>query len=297
MKIDRHIGIITALLQSEKVTAPCLAERFEVSKRTISRDIEDICKAGIPIVTTQGAGGGISIAPRFKLDCTLFTPGELRSIMEGLTCLDSVSADKQYRRIMGKLAPPEKRDACIAIDLSGYYKDTLAPKIALIRRAIDDGIQIAFDYYSGSGERRVALEPAMVVFRWSSWYVYGYDGQRQGFRLYKLNRLWELERTNQPFTPREMPSDPPDFDNFFTDQISAVILFESSEKHKLIESYGVNCYQEQKDGKLRFEFTFTNSDYLLGWILSFGDKAELLEPQDLRERLQTALKNALNIYT
>ena len=91
MKIDRLIGIITILLQKDKVTAPELARRFEVSRRTINRDIEDICKAGIPIVTTQGNGGGISISDSYKIDKTLFTHDELQAVFSGLQGIDSVS--------------------------------------------------------------------------------------------------------------------------------------------------------------------------------------------------------------
>ena len=64
MKIDRLIGILSILLQKETVTAPALAEQFEVSRRTISRDIDTLCQAGIPIVTRQGVNGGISIMDR-----------------------------------------------------------------------------------------------------------------------------------------------------------------------------------------------------------------------------------------
>lgn len=71
MKTERLLGIVMVLLQQDKVTAPQLAERFEVSRRTINRDIEDICKAGIPLVTEQGRGGGISILDSYKVDTAL----------------------------------------------------------------------------------------------------------------------------------------------------------------------------------------------------------------------------------
>ncbi len=84
MKINRLIGILSILLQQEKVTAPFLAEKFEVSRRTINRDIEDLCKAGIPLVTTQGANGGISIMEGYKIDSTLLTSADMQAILAGL---------------------------------------------------------------------------------------------------------------------------------------------------------------------------------------------------------------------
>ena len=70
MRLERLIGILTILLQRDKITAPELAERFEVSRRTIQRDVEALCQAGIPIITTQGVGGGISIMESYRMDST-----------------------------------------------------------------------------------------------------------------------------------------------------------------------------------------------------------------------------------
>ena len=103
MKIDRLIGILSVLLQEEKTTAPELAERFEVSRRTINRDIEDLCKAGIPIRTAQGTGGGISIMDGYRMDRTILTSKDMQMILAGLRSLDSVSGSKYYSRLMEKI--------------------------------------------------------------------------------------------------------------------------------------------------------------------------------------------------
>ena len=104
MKLDRLIGILSILLQQEKVTAPELAERFEVSRRTIQRDVEALCRAGIPIVTTQGAGGGISILEGYRVDRTMLTAPEMQAILAGLRSLDSVSGTRRYAQLMEKLS-------------------------------------------------------------------------------------------------------------------------------------------------------------------------------------------------
>ena len=96
MKIDRLIGILSVLLQQERVTAPELSRRFEVSRRTINRDIEDLCRAGIPFVTAQGQNGGISIMEGYRIDRTLLTSGEMQTILAGLQSLDSVSGTRRY---------------------------------------------------------------------------------------------------------------------------------------------------------------------------------------------------------
>ena len=104
MKIDRMIGILSILLQQEKVTASYLAEKFEVSRRTINRDIEALCMAGIPLVTKQGTGGGISIMEGYKLDRTLLNASELQAILAGLYSLDSISQTSRYAMLMEKLS-------------------------------------------------------------------------------------------------------------------------------------------------------------------------------------------------
>ena len=106
MKIDRLIGILAVLQQQKKVTAPYLAEKFEVSRRTINRDIEHICQAGIPLVTTQGQNGGISLMDGFSLDTTVFTEDELQSIFVGLKTLDSVSNNPKSALLAQKFNTP-----------------------------------------------------------------------------------------------------------------------------------------------------------------------------------------------
>ena len=136
MKIDRLIGILSILLQEEKITAPELAKKFEVSRRTINRDIEDLCKSGIPIMTSQGAGGGISIMDGYKMDRTVLTSRDMRMIMAGLRSLDSVSGSQYYGQLMEKLKAGSSDfvsgNESVLIDLSSWNKDSLSPKI--IRR-------------------------------------------------------------------------------------------------------------------------------------------------------------------
>lgn len=299
MKIDRLIGIITVLLQNEKVTAPYLAEKFEVSRRTISRDIEDICKAGIPIVTTQGMNGGITIADGYKIDKTIFTDEELKAIFTGLSSLDTVAQDKRYQNIIDKFCAGKSgfyAASHIMIDLSSHYKNTLAPKIADLQQSIDKSYEIEFVYYNSTGERQVTLDPYLVVFQWSSWYVFGFDHASSDFRLYKLNRLWKLHCTDRCFKLQDIPQEKLNFGSYFTDEIQTVILFDESVKYRLIEEYTEDSFTYLKDGKLRFEFPFTNKEYLLEWVLSFGDKAELLEPQELREELKSRLQKTIEKY-
>ena len=125
MKLDRLIAILSVLLTQEQTTAPELAKRFEVSRRTINRDIEALNRAGIPIVAQQGAGGGIRIMDGFRMDRTALTSGDMQAILAGLRSLDSVSGTNQYRQLMEKISPGSSEllsgDQYIMIDLASWH--------------------------------------------------------------------------------------------------------------------------------------------------------------------------------
>lgn len=297
MKIDRQIGILSILLQRKSATAPYLAEHFEVSRRTINRDIDDLCQAGIPIVTRQGVGGGISIMENYKIDKTLFTNTEMKDILAGLRSLDSVSGTNRYGQLMEKLSAGSSDfmvgDQTVLIDLSSWYKDSLAPKIELIHMAVEKSKEIKFLYYSPKGESIRCIEPYYLIFRWSNWYVWGFCKLKKEFRLFKLNRMDKTRMTEQGFVKRRVPM--PDLDNekIFPGVIKVKALFEKACKWRLVEEFGTGCFQETEDGKLLFQADYTSKEELLTWLFTFRDQVELLEPKEMREQMK---ESAAYIY-
>ena len=300
MKIDRQIGILSVLLQKETVTAPYLADRFEVSRRTINRDIEDLCKAGIPIVTKQGVNGGISIIENYKLDKTLLTQGEIQDILAGLRSLDSVNGTNRYGQLMEKLSVGSSDfmvgNQSILIDLSAWYKASLAPKIELIRTAVDKCRKLEFIYYSPREESVRCIEPYYLVFRWSSWYVWGWCEKRRNFRLFKLNRMDQVKMSEQEFSKRQAPMPELSDERIFPGGIKVRALFEQECKWKLVEDFGTESFRVQPDGKLLFQSDYTNKDTLIAWLLSFGDKVELLEPEEIREEIRAGIERMKKKY-
>ena len=289
MKIDRLIGILSVLLQKETVTAPELAELFEVSRRTINRDIDTLCYAGIPIRTKQGSGGGIYIARGYRIDRTVLTSKDMQTILAGLRSLDSVSGSSYYGQLMEKLQTGSSdllsgKDSML-IDLSSWYKESLAPKIALIEDAIESRHLLRFDYYAPSGEGSRTIEPYYVVFKWSSWYVWGWCNKRKDFRLFKLNRMDNVILTDKTFECREVPV--PDLSNekVFKGGIKVRAFFDPDVKWRLMEEFGPKCFEETNDGRLLFSAEYTDMDNLISWILTFGDKAEVIEPEEARKKL------------
>lgn len=130
MKIDRHIGILSMLLQKIRLRHLILQSSLKFPRRTISRDIEDLCKAGIPIVTKQGINGGISIMEDYKLNKTLFTQIEMQDILAGLRSLDSVNGTNRYGKLMEKLSAGSSDfmvgNQSVLIDLSSSDRTLLS---------------------------------------------------------------------------------------------------------------------------------------------------------------------------
>ena len=301
MKIDRLIGILSILLQRETVTAPYLADQFEVSRRTINRDIEDLCKAGIPVVTKQGVNGGISIMDNYKLERTLLTNTEMQDILAGLRSLDSVNGTNRYGQLMNKLAAGTSDfvagNQSILIDLSSWYKESLAPKIELIRNAIDHCRELQFTYYAPRGESERCIQPYYLIFRWSSWYVWGWCKARKDSRLFKLNRLDNLRLSDTVFAKQSVPL--PDLTNehIFHGGIHVKALFDAGCKWRLVEEFGPHCFEEQKDGTLLFHADYTDKENLISWILTFREQVQLQEPKEIRMELQQIIEKMKARYS
>ncbi len=296
MKIDRLLGILAALLRRDKVTAPFLAEKFEVSRRTISRDIETLCMAGIPIVTEQGRNGGISIAPGYTFSKQLFTEEELHAVLSGIRGIDSVSPSPHRAVLEEKLSSSEKSSSPLLIDLASHYQDSLTEKISLLRRGIDRSLLVTFRYYSEKGEANRTVEPYYVVFQWGNWYLLAWCTEKKDFRLFKLSRLWELQLTSTGFSPRKVPKEKLDFEQTWQENYRLEAIFDPKVKYRLIEEYGPLCFSVEPDGRLRFSVDFTFYSSMLSWVLSFGKNVQVLSPPELREDLKKQGEFFLSLY-
>lgn len=300
MKLDRLIGILSVLLQQEKITAPELAEKFEVSRRTINRDIEDLCKAGIPVHTMQGAGGGICIMEGYRMDRTILTSKDMQMILAGLRSLDSVSGSSYYGQLMEKLQAGSSgfvrgRDSLL-IDLSSWYKDSLAPKITMIQDAVEERKMLSFCYYGPGGESIRLIDPYYLIFKWSSWYVWGWCHKRKEFRLFKLNRMDGIGKKEEHFEMRDVPM--PDLSNerIFPGRIKVKAIFEPEMKWRLVEEFGPDCFEEDGDGKLLFQADYTDAGHMIHWLLTFGEKVRVTEPESVRRELLRIAESMREMY-
>jgi len=248
-----------------------------------------LCMAGIPLVTEQGQNGGVSIMEGYRIDRTLLSTSDMQAILAGLRSLDSVCGTSRYAQLMEKLSAGASNllagDTHILIDLSSWYKDSLAPKIELLHGAILSGRKVSFCYYAPKGESMRTIEPYDLLFQWAGWYLWGWCEKRKDYRLFKLGRMTRL-KLGEPFEKREsltLPDLSPErvFPAAF--QIKARIAPEY--KWRLIEEFGPESFTVRPDGTLLFRFGFTDKTSIIGWIVSFGGSANLLEPAELRQEI------------
>lgn len=300
MKIDRLIGILSILLQKDKITSQELANKFEVSRRTILRDVDALSMAGIPIRSEQGQGGGISIMEGYRVDRTVLSSEDMKAILTGLQSLDSVSGTNRYRQLMEKISLDDAAavnvDNHIIIDLSNWDKSAVSDKIELIKAAMEQNKKVAFRYFSQKGEGQRVIEPYHLVFQWSDWYVWGYCTQREDYRMFKLTRMTELILTDEKNTERIVPEYicKKLWDN--TGGIAVVVKFDASVRWRIIDEFGVDSLKYNENGDIMVTITWSNIPALYQYVLSFGDKAEIMEPMEYRQNFAEFLKNMQKKY-
>ena len=298
MTVDRLIGILAVLLREEQVTAARLAERFEVSQRTIYRDIDRLCQAGIPLRTERGIHGGVSIMEGYAVDKTMLTNADRGAILAGLRSLDSVSGTSYYRQLMEKLPQTEAAaaDDCVVIDLASWYGPLLAPRLAILKDACLRRRVVRFTYCAPGGDSLREVEPARLVFRWSSWYLFGWCREKQDWRTFKLTRMVDLETLEDSFPSRPVPDPIAPVERIYPDTLQAAVRFAPAARWRLIDEYGAGSFTQEPDGSLLFRRGFPDKEELLRWVLSFQEQAELLEPEDLRRELTDRLRKICGKY-
>lgn len=301
MQIDRLIGILSILLQQEKVTAPMLAKKFEVSRRTINRDIDVLCKAGIPIITAQGASGGISILDGYKIDKTLLKTNELQAIISGLQSLDSAAGSNKYQILMDKLSIRNSdilaSNNHILINLSAWNKKSPASQIEMLQSAIENHRLTKIKYYSKNRESERIIEPYLLIFQWLSWYVWSYCTLSQEFRMFKLNRMDKLQVLEEVFKPRKVPEPNNMQPNINSEDCFHVLAaFDESIRWKVMEEFRSENMILQEDGRIHIEFSWPDKKELFLYILEFGNHVEIIEPQNLRQEFEEFVQNILKLY-
>lgn len=307
--INRLIGIIYILLNKGTVTASELAERFEVSVRTVYRDVEQLSMAGIPVYARKGKNGGISLTENFVLNKMVISEEEQKSILSALASLRETGAlrEEETLRRLGDFFQAEVPD-WVAIDFSdwgGRQKDTFG----LLRKAILEKYLLEFDYYGQYGDMsHRTVEPVQLVYKEYAWYLRAFCRKRQAMRFFKVLRMKRVEMLEKHFE-----GNPEKYMEY--EKRNAETNGDSQERKKKIETFEIvfqvkkseayrvyDKFEEDEitilpNGDFQISINYPVDDWTYGLILSFGPSAKVISPEaakvEMRKRLGEMQKNYL----
>lgn len=297
MQINRMFEIIYILIDKKTITARELAERFEVSSRTIYRDVETLSSAGIPIYMTKGKGGGISILEDFVLNKVVLTEDEKTDVLSSMKAVDAINFNKTDSALkkLSSLFGGNNSD-WIEVDFSSWYNsEEESETFHKIKSAILSKRIINFTYSSGKGERTTReVEPLKLCFKGMSRYLYTFCILRQDYRFFKLSRIKDIVITEKRFD-RIVTSPIFKSDHMFNEQyINLKLKISSNMAFRVYDEF--DHYTREPDGSFIIDTIYPVGEWLFSYIASFGSNCEVLEPLDIRNKVKEELQKILDNY-
>ena len=305
MKIDRLLGITIYLLNHNKVSAKVLANKFEVSLRTIQRDIETLCKAGIPVVSYVGVDGGYEILDSFKMERQVAGDNDYFYIISALQGLASAYGNPKVEATLEKVksvANRNKADLDIVLDFSVLREGrNINGNLKILEDAIVQKCVVSFEYTNMEDVTTTkTVEPVAAVYKWYSWYLLAYSLEKKDYRLYKLVRMKELVLTNESMSIVHEPADILLKKNEQKDtrQYIDIKLFCKSEiRIKAIEYLNGTIESEYANGDFIMNLHLPENEQLwFGTLLSLGNLVKVIQPEELKSRLCSRCSDILNLY-
>jgi predicted DNA-binding transcriptional regulator YafY len=304
MKAQRLLAITMLLLNRDCVSAPELAKRFEVSARTIYRDIEALCEAGIPIAAYPGSGGGYGIMGNFKIDRSLVRPEEIGQISAALASLSSALGDTRMGQTIDRLKAIAPKGLVAGKPVpENYLFIELAPaarereKMGKLRRAIEENRLVRFAYVDAEGKAsRRRAEPTALVFTWQAWFLYAHCRTRGAFRLFKIARIARLEIEAERFSPRQVDLDSRPWNKSWEEAspfLPSRIRFSSAAR--IEEHFAAGDIEALPGGGALVTASLPADEWAVSYLFGLGIPFEVLEPSALRrlvaERAALILSN------
>lgn len=297
MRESRLFRIVYYLLQNGKATAPELAQKFEVSIRTIYRDIDSISSAGIPIYATQGKGGGISILNDYTLDKSLFSEQEqeqMLTALQGMVATTEENSNELLTKLSGLFQI--KSTNWIEVDFSDWaHRTPQQDTFNIIKEAIFQKRTISFCYFSGKGntEKR-NVRPIRLVFKSKSWYLYSFCLLRNDYRFFKLTRIKELEMLSETYT-QDFTSTKIEKQIQVENTVAVKLKFDRQAAFRVYDEFTDNI-TEDSQGNLYVQVDLPDNEVLYSYVMSFSDSVEVIEPQSIREQMKKGLQKMQEKY-
>lgn len=303
MKNSRLFQILYLLMERRELTASWLSEKLEVSQRTIYRDIDALSAAGIPVYCQKGKGGGIRLMEQFRMDRSLLDEKEQDSLLFALKTMEATGALDSSALISRLSGLFQKQPSdWVEIDFDNWGSRP-AEKTCFeqCRQAILNRTLLTFRYYNSSGEVRTrTVEPVRLCYKGANWYLYAYCLSRNDFRLFRLNRIQSLECLKDTFLPRPLPQKEPDgHSQIFTsrpEMVSLVIRFTPRAAYRVTDFFLPEEIETFPDGSTLVRTSFPPGSWIMGFLLTFGKEALVLEPEWLRGQLKKEAEEIQKLY-
>ena len=296
MQINRLFEIVYILLERKTITAKELAERFEVSTRTIYRDIEILSQAKIPVYANKGNGGGIGLLEDYVLDKSMLSEEEQNQILFALQSMEKIS-NQDEKNILEKMSSifNKSKTNWIDVDFSDWgINGEQDQTFNLIRNAILKHNVIEFVYYNSYGEeKKRQAEPLQIYFKDKSWYLKAYCRLKQDYRLFKISRMKDIKLLNETFE-RELPQIKENKFDYKTIQLELEISKDMS--YRVYDEFKMEDIIKNKNGDFIIKVEFPENDWVYGYILSFGENVKVLSPGYVKSIIKEKLKKSLKNY-
>ena len=302
--VNRQLEIIYILMNKSSVTAEELAAHFEVSTRTVYRDIDSLSMAGFPVYASRGKGGGIRLMERFILDRRLLTGEEQQRILAAMASLRETGAF-QDEKILEKLQTFFRAESMewVSIDFSDW-SGRHGELFSRIKEAILGRHVMAFDYYGQRGQMtHREVEPVQLLFKEYTWYVRAFCRGRRAMRLFKVLRMKRVEVREETFEPgsqhrEDRPVEENQAASADQGEFSAEIVFriDRREAYRVYDRFEEEEITVLPQGDFEIRMQCPVDDWVYGLILSFGPAAVILEPDWAREELAARVRQMAKLY-
>ena len=299
MKINRVFEILYILLNREKISSKELAEKFEVSVRTISRDIEVISGAGIPIFMTQGRNGGISLLQNFTLNKQVLTENEKKDMLIAIQSLNSFNKESA-KSIFSKLSSlfGENQRDYIKIDYSGW-ENTIEKQFELSKEAILLNKRLSFNYISTKGEKTYReVEPYVLWFKSKAWYLKCFCLKKNEIRLFRLSRITNIRILDENINLTKLDEAVliEEKKQVHPEKIKIKLKIDSSQEYRVKDDFLEQDISYDNEKNLIVTLNVPENEWLYGYILSYGSFATVIEPEYIVENIKKRLQKNLSNY-
>ncbi|WP_245955015.1 helix-turn-helix transcriptional regulator [Fontibacillus phaseoli] len=308
--MERLLAMTVLLLNRGRMSAKELAERFEVSVKTIYRDMETLNRAGIPVMAVQGISGGFEIMDRYKLDRHLVSQGEVSSLLAAIQGVTQAMEDRTYSDLQEKfktlLQPADKsvwesKGGSLVFDFQPWGQGpAVKQKVTLLRQAVQDKHLAKLSYINQDGtENARIVEPSALVMKGSAWYLQGYCRMRGDFRMFRLSRVTELSLLPESFTPRDAPV----LDGYswnpawsHKEECEVRLIFRPEARYRMGDMFSPEQIVPMQGGDFAVQAIFSLDEWFYSMILGFGDFVKVEHPVSVAQEIKTRAERIIALY-